>query len=245
MFDLRARKNGNPLVVGHRGAMAVAPGNTLPGLELGLARGADILELDVQLSADRQVMLFHDITLEAIAGVAGRVADYPASYLETLDVGAWFDPAFAGTTMPRLDTVLSWARGRVPLMIELKHEPAGDSDLEQLTVDLILDHGMADEVVFISFDQFALQRAKSRYPGIAASFIYVARLLNPLAQVSGLNVDALSPATNFLTPGEVRQIHAAGYACTPGGWWWDYPLLKSWGVDTVSANDPALVTFNA
>ena len=243
MFDLRARKNGNPLVVGHRGAMAVAPGNTMAGLAAGLARGADILELDVQLSADRQIMLFHDITLEGIAGVSGCVADYPAAYLETLDVGASFDPAFAGATMPRLDTVLGWARGRVPLMIELKHEPAGDSDLEQLTVDLVLDHGMADEVVFISFDQYALQRVKARHAGVAASFIYIGRLLDPLAQVSGLVLDALSPATNFLTAAEVRLIREAGYACTPGGWLWDYPLLKSWGVDTVSANDPALVHF--
>jgi glycerophosphoryl diester phosphodiesterase len=60
MFDLKQRKNGRPLLVGHRGAMVVAPENTMPAFEVGLAGGADILELDVQLTADNQVILLHD-----------------------------------------------------------------------------------------------------------------------------------------------------------------------------------------
>ncbi len=243
MFDLRQRKNGRPLLVGHRGAADVAPGNTFPALEAGLAGGADILELDVQLTADKRVVLFHDDNLLNKAGVDGRIGEFTADYLQTLDVGSYFDESFAGTQIPLLDEVLAWAKGRIPLMIELKHGPVFEPKLDERTVRLVEAHDMEDEVVFISFDQFALQRVKRLNPHIAAGFIYLGRLLNPLAQVEGLELDFMCPATNWLTPEEVKLIHDAGYACSPGGFWWDYPTLIEWGVDTISSNNPAAVDY--
>lgn len=243
MFDLRQRKNGRPLLVGHRGAMGVAPGNTFAALEAGLAGGADILELDVQLTADGQVVLFHDATLDHTTGVNGRVGDYPAEFLQALDAGSWFDPTFAQERIPLLAEVLAWAKGRIPLMIELKHGPVFEPALDRATVSLIEDFAMIDEVVVISFDHFALQRVKQQQPDIATSAIYIGRYLNPLALFTGLEVDGLSPATDFLTPTEVKQIQQAGYACSPGGLWWDYATLIEWGVDTVSSNDPANVVW--
>lgn len=244
MFDLRCKKNGNPLVIGHRGALALAPGNTFPALEAGVANGADMLEIDVQLSADGEVMLFHDFDLQHTAGISGHIGEHSAEMLRTLDVGSSFDPKFKGTTIPALSEVLSWAKGHVPLMIEVKHEPVRDDALEEKTVRLVEDYDMVDEVVIISFDQFALARVKQLNPGIATSFVYIGRYRNPLCLVDGLELDALSPATNFLTPEEVNMIHRAGYACSPGGLWWDYPLLKAWNVDTVSSNDPSIVQFH-
>ncbi len=223
--------------------MDVAPENTMPSFIAGLAGGADILELDVQLTADEQVIVFHDDNLLHKTGVPGRVCDYPADYLLTLDVGRHFDQRFAGTRMPLLSEVLVWARGRVRLMIELKHGPVFDPRLDYRTVELIEAHGMVDDVICTSFDQFALRRVKECNRQIATSFIYVGRVLNPLSLVEGLEVNALSPATNFLTYEEVRLIQSAGYACTPGGFYWHYPTLLQWGVDTISSNDPAQVQF--
>lgn len=243
MFDLRQRKNGRPLLVGHRGAAEAAPENSFPALKAGLAGGADILELDVQLTADKRVVLFHDDNLLDKAGVDGRVGDFTADYLQTLDVGSYFGEAFAGTQIPLLDEVLAWAKGRITLMIELKHGPVFEPELDEYTIRLVEAHNMTDEVVFISFDQFALQRVKRLNPNIAAGFIYSGRMLNPLSVVSGLAVDFMCPGTNWLTPEEVKLIHDAGYACSPGGFWWDYPTLINWGVDTVSSNNPAAVEW--
>ncbi len=245
MLDLRARKPADrPLIVGHRGALAVAPENTMAAFQAGLAGGADIIELDVQLTADDQVVVYHDFDLGARTTLQGPVRAYPAEVITDLDVGSAFGPAFAGARIPLLVEALAWARGRVPLFIELKHEPALDDGLEDRVIDLIEDFGMVDEVALISLDQFALRRAKARHPGIAASFLYIGRFLDPLRLVAGLTVEILSPATNFLTSEEVRRIQAAGYLCSPGGLWWDYPLLRDWGVDTVSSNDPASVRFD-
>lgn len=238
MFDWR-RKNGRPLLVGHRGAMAVAPENTMAAFEAGLAGGADILELDVQLTADGQVIVFHDTDLSFKTGVAGQVSDYTADFLRTLDAGRYFHEHFSGLRMPLLDEVLAWAKGRVALMVELKHGPRFNPALDRSTVALIEKHEMVDDVILTSFDQFALRRVKEFNPLISTSFIYVGRYLDPLALVKELKVDALSPATDFLTREEVALIQSAGYICSPGGFWWDYPTLIAWGVDTISSNDPA------
>lgn len=243
VFDLRQRKNGRPLLVGHRGAMAVAPENTMVSFETAVSAGADIIELDVQLTADGQVIVFHDPDLQRKTGVSGHVGQYSAEFLQTLDVGHHFGAAFSGTPMPLLDDLLSWAKGRIPLMIELKHGPIFVEQLEATTIHLIEDHNMVDEVVLTSFDQFALRRAKQLNPAIATSFIYGGRLLDPLALVRDLSVDALSPFTDYLTAAEVALIQKAGYACSPGGFWWDYPTLIAWGVDTISSNDPGSINL--
>lgn len=241
MLNLRQRKNGHPLLVGHRGAMDVAPENTFPSFAAGLAGGADIIEFDVQLTADGKVVVFHDDDLLKKTGVTGRICDHPADYLQTLDVGSYFDHHFANTPMPLLEEVLVWGKGRVALMIELKHGPVFEPALDAAVVELIEAYDMVNDVICISFDQFALKRIKEHNPNIATSFIYVGRALDPLNMIKGLKVDALSPATNFLTREEVVCIQQAGYACSPGGTWWDYPTLVEWGVDTISSNNPANV----
>ncbi|MCA9898789.1 MAG: hypothetical protein H6654_09115 [Ardenticatenaceae bacterium] len=243
MFELRREKNGRSLLVGHRGAMAVAPENTMPSFEAGLAGGADLLELDVQLTADEQVILFHDTLLEAKTGIRGQIGDFTAEFLCTLDVGSYFDPQFAGLKMPLLDEMLAWAKNRVALMIELKHGPVFEPRLDQYVVRLIEQHGMADQVVLISFDQFALRRVKQMNRNLTVSLIYVGRFCDPLAMVGGVPLDGLSPATDFLTQEEVKRIQKAGLACTPGGFYWDYPTLLAWGVDTISTNNPAAFSF--
>jgi len=224
--------------------MAVAPGNTMAALAAGRARGADMLELDVRLTGDGAVILFHDSDLAAITGVQGRVRDYPAAFLQTLDVGSYFDAAFAAERMPLLADVLAWARGKIPLLIELKHEPPWQDALEDKVIDLIEDFAMVDEVVLMAFDQFALARVRDRNPKIATTFMYHGRFLDLMAVIDGLGLAALSPMTQYLGAAEVRQIHAAGLACSPGGWQWNYPQLAAIGVDTVGANDPALVQFS-
>jgi glycerophosphoryl diester phosphodiesterase len=221
--------------------MAVAPENTMVAFETGLAAGADILEMDVQITADNQVIVFHDIALRDKTGADGMIHHHSAEFLQTLDVGSHFNPTYAGLKMPLLDEVLTWGRGKVILMIELNHGPYFNTDLDRNTVSLIQDHQMMDEVIIISPDQYALQRVKSLDPSISTSITFGGRLLNPFAIIQDLVVDGLSPFTDYLTKEIVEMIQKAGYFCSPGGFWWDYPTLLEWGVDTISSNDPASV----
>ena len=110
------------LVIGHRGAAAHAPENTLPSFELALQQGADALELDVHLSADGEVMVIHDPTLDRTCDRRGFVSGRTAAEMRTMDAGYRFPTgrwSGRGAYVPRLAEVLD-AWPTVPLLIEVK-----------------------------------------------------------------------------------------------------------------------------
>ena len=100
MFDLRQSKNGRPLLVGHRGAMDIAPENTMSAFRAGLAGGADILELDVQLTADKQVMVFHDTDLIICSGLALGLGLSIAEKLQIKALVTTFQPGQTTSEFP-------------------------------------------------------------------------------------------------------------------------------------------------
>ncbi|WP_369056141.1 glycerophosphodiester phosphodiesterase [Kineococcus terrestris] len=145
------RRRGSPLVVAHRGASATAPENTLAAFESALWAGADLLELDVQLTADGVPVVLHDATLDRTTDGTGAVADTPWHRLERLDAGGWFSPAFAGQRVPSLGRVaqlLARHPGR-GLLVEFK----GDWTAEQagVAVAVLRRTGVAQRCVLQSF----------------------------------------------------------------------------------------------
>ena len=89
-------------VIGHRGAAARAPENTLAGLRRARELGAAWVEFDVMLTADRVPVLIHDETLERTTTGRGEVARHTAAEIRALDAGGWFAPEFAGERVPTL-----------------------------------------------------------------------------------------------------------------------------------------------
>lgn len=117
-----------PLVIAHRGDSAHAPENTLPAFEAAVAKGADWIELDLQLSRDDEVVVCHDDELTRLAGSPARLRDLDARTLAATDVGGRLFPAFAGTGVPSLRQVLDTIGSRVPLYLELKSSGRGRRD---------------------------------------------------------------------------------------------------------------------
>jgi glycerophosphoryl diester phosphodiesterase len=89
-------------VIGHRGAAACAPENTLAGLRKSRELGALWVEFDVMLTQDGVPVLIHDETLERTTSGRGRVKDHTLAEIKALDAGAWFAPAFTGEPVPTL-----------------------------------------------------------------------------------------------------------------------------------------------
>ena len=108
-------------VVAHRGASGAAPENTLAAVRGAIADGADWIEIDVQETADGEVVVIHDRDLMKLAGVGLDTKDATLAELEQIDVGSWFDPVFAGERVPTLRAVLEEARGKAGVVIELKY----------------------------------------------------------------------------------------------------------------------------
>lgn len=93
-------------VIGHRGAAARAPENTLAGLRRAHELGAAWVEFDVMLSGDGVPILIHDETLERTTDGHGAVPDHGLAAIRELDAGAWFAPAYAGERVPTLEEAI-------------------------------------------------------------------------------------------------------------------------------------------
>ena len=185
MIDLRRPELGRVLVVGHRGAEALAPENTWSSLQRGYEAGADMLEVDVQITRDGRPILYHDFTLQPKLGDPRWIRDLTWHELRALDVGTWFGPSFGGERVPLFSDVLAWARGRVALWVDLKHGflNSHESSLEMSALDLIEKADMTDHVVISSWDQVALERVCARNPETLLAVNMRQRVREPVEQI--------------------------------------------------------------
>lgn len=142
-------------IVCHRGANKIAPENTLPAFECALAAGFDFIELDLHISADGEIFVFHDADLSRTTNGYGPTCDKTLAELRTLDAGSWFDPFFAGTPIPTLHEVLA-----------LLHRYSGRAYLEFKTappervIELVEAAGLSDRVFYWSFNSDFLRSAR-------------------------------------------------------------------------------------
>lgn len=124
-------------IIAHRGSSLKAPENTLAAVEQAIRDRADGIEIDVRLTADGEVVLYHDESLRRLAGDERRVGELRQSDLDEVDVGSWFGDPFIGERIPGLDEVLAAVRGRATLMIELKPDPGSELELVEAVIDAL------------------------------------------------------------------------------------------------------------
>lgn len=172
-IDLRSYDR--PLIIAHRGYRAKYPENTIVAFEAALDSGADMLELDVRLTRDRQMVVIHDETLKRTTGKSGLVKGYNLPELKALDVGDWFQPCFAGQRIPTLEEVLQCFGGRVLINIEIKgseYEESHPPDaVERQVVGLVLRKNLRDSVLISSFEAKILQNIEELRYGLALALI--------------------------------------------------------------------------
>ncbi|MBK9249726.1 MAG: hypothetical protein IPM69_16815 [Ignavibacteria bacterium] len=115
----------NQFVVGHRGSSGTAPENTLASVREALSAGADMVELDVQLTADHEIVVFHDAVLGRTTPGKGKVITTHSNTMHALDAGAWFSKEFTGETVPSLRQAIALIKGKAYLNIEIKPPQPG------------------------------------------------------------------------------------------------------------------------
>jgi glycerophosphoryl diester phosphodiesterase len=145
--------------VAHRGLWSPGgpPENSLGAFQAACARGFGI-ELDVQLSADGEAMVFHDETLERMTGVKGRLADRTAAELSELRLKD------TDERIPTLLEALAEIGRRALVQIELKTPYGAVGPLEQRVHELIIDH--AGPVAVIGFNPYSHAWFAERFPGV-------------------------------------------------------------------------------
>ncbi len=166
------------IVVAHRGASMQAPENTMEAFRLGVEAGADAIELDVHLTADGQLAVIHDDTLDRTTDRTGAVVERTMDEIREADAGATFtrtdDSGFPfagrGLTVPTLVEVLEWLPDDVGLVIEIKARAAADA-----VVEAVRDHSVrsSGRLVVISFDEHAIERVRELDREIKTGYLLV------------------------------------------------------------------------
>jgi glycerophosphoryl diester phosphodiesterase len=230
-----------PAILGHRGASAQAPENTLAAFRLAMAQGADGVELDARRCASGEVVVFHDQDALRIAGAPLRVAEVPLDVLRELDAGAWKGAGFRGERIPLLAEVLEALPG-ARVNVELKAERR-DRRLAGAAAEVIRRAGASGRVIASSFDAGLLAAFQRAAPEVACGLLVDRRagwrLLAELA-LWRLRPEAVHPEHGLATAAQVGRWRARGLAVSV--WTVDEPAearrLAGLGVDSLITNRP-------
>lgn len=229
----------NPVeVTAHRGYSAVYPENTIPAFKGAIQVGADWAELDVQQTADGEVIVMHDSNLKRTTGLDKEVWQVTWDEIKDLDNGSWFDKKYQTVRIPTLEEVLKVCRGKIHLNIEIK--PSGhDKDLEEQVAKLLKKYHMRDTCVVSSLKYDSLRKIKQADDSIETAYITSVSYGNftDLEYADGYSVES-----TLLSKGFVNKAQKAGkqiYVWTVNS---EERLEKvvGMGIDNVITDDPVM-----
>ena len=190
-----------PLIIGHRGAAAYAPENTMISFEKALALGANGIEIDVQMSKDGGLVICHDERVDRTTNGRGAIQALTLKEIQNLDAGSWFGKEFSGEKIPVLEELLDFLRGRdVLLNIELKNGIVLYRGLEEKVLEALRIYRMEHCTTLSSFNHYSLLRLKELNPHIPTGILYVAGLVEPWEYARRIGADALHPIYYSVLP---------------------------------------------
>jgi len=199
-------------VIAHRGFSGRAPENTLLAIREAIAIGAEMVEIDVTMTADGHVILLHDETLDRTTSGTGPPTDHTLEEIRELDAGAWFSTVFAGEKIPTLSEALRTVKGRILINIEIKSE-AVDHGVVPKIASLIAEHEMHDQVIVSSFSPEALLRMKMADPEVITATLFNKDLhtgRDPLEIVLEVGSRGFNISARRLTAAMIERCHKHG-----------------------------------
>jgi glycerophosphoryl diester phosphodiesterase len=157
-----------PWIIAHRGASHDAPENTLPAFELAWKQGADGIEGDFHLTADKKVICIHDYDTQRVSGKKLIVAKSNLSELQKLDVGTWKDPQWRDVRMPTLDEVLATVPKGRKFYIEIK---SNEEIVPYVLASVVQSKVPREQIIIISFDQKVIASMRKSAPDLVANWL--------------------------------------------------------------------------
>ncbi len=196
-------------VSAHRGFSRKAPENTIPAFQAAVDSGADYIELDVQLTADDQLVVFHDEKIDRTTDGKGLLRKYTYEQLQQFSAGSWFskDGEFDDVKIPLLTEVLDLVGDDIMLNIEIKRSGEPKKTAEHV-VDLIEEYDIVNSCYVTSFSYPALKKVKQLNPKIKTGFIANLATATSYAQLP--YIDAVSMNYLFVNQSVVNSAHHNG-----------------------------------
>jgi glycerophosphoryl diester phosphodiesterase len=240
------------LIIGHRGASAVAPENTMAAFREAIAAGCDGIEFDVRLTRDGVPVIIHDNTLQRTAGLAARVADLTWTEMKQIDVGSWFTlsgNSFANETVPSLEELLTlFESNNLLIVLEMKCDSRSEHlPLAEACCRLINEHSLKQRTIVECFDLAALTIVKDIDPEIRTAALFEPgftisdqRIVDKAIEV-GASVLALHhrlARRSLVEKAKLAGLQVAVWTVDDPSW---IALARSMGVDALITNDPAVM----
>lgn len=232
-----------PLVIAHRGASADEPENTLRAFALAIAQGAQMIELDLHFSADGQVVVIHDETLDHTTNLTGRVDQFTLAEIKRADAGK-------GECVPTLEETLDLTQGKVQLYLEIKDVRAAAE-----TLRIVRARRCQADVLLASFDLKLMQQLGEEVRDMELGLILGNETLNPFVRwreafpwlaLRHINYQTLCMQVELCFGYLARRVKASGKKLYV--WTADeeaqFDRMCQLGVDGIVTNRPAqLVSF--
>ncbi len=240
----RYRLPASKFVVGHRGACAYAPENTLASYRLALSHQVEFVEQDLQITKDKVLVCSHDTSLERVSNVAeifpdrfqekeikGQkikqwlIHDFTLDEIQQLDAGARFNPKFKGEKIPTFQDAIDLIKGKAGLCPETKGpEYYGrlGFDMEALFIEVLKKNGLnkasvnpKTPILIQSFSKQSLDKLLKTKTGWPMLWLSATKWTPAMLDEAGKKFSALGPSKGEVTPAFVEQAHTHGLKVIP------------------------------
>lgn len=228
-------------IVAHRGFFSEYPENTMLAFRKAVETDCDGIELDVQLTADDEVVVIHDETVNRTTDGKGLIREMTLAQLRGLNAHGAFVGRFDFEPIPTFREYLAYmADKRQFTNIELKNSIFVYPQLEEKVIALIREYRLEDRCCFSSFNHFSMQRCKELAPGMATGLLTSSWLVNAGAYGKSIGADYINCIYSFCTPENVAEIQGQGLNCN--AWTVNDPehmrMLAKLGVESIITNCP-------
>lgn len=187
--NITIAQNNQVTIMAHRGASGIAPENTLSAIKEAINLNADYAELDVQETADGEIILLHDNGLKRTTGLDKNIWITNYDEIKFLDAGSWFSEKYKGEPIPKFKDVIDLVRGKLKLNIELKTN-GHEKQLADRVVKIVKDKNVSKECFFTSFDYAQIKRVKEIDSTLKVGLIF--KKMPDTTDVFKLKIEALS-----------------------------------------------------
>ena len=227
-LELLKSKTGRTLIESHRGMEGDVPENSWSAIKLGHELGADLIEVDVQVSQDGVPFLRHNYQLPD-----GRWChDVPWNDLKELKI--------EGEPLPKLEDVLVWARNAgTNMSLDIKTFFKLEGSLTKEVVRLLERTNTKDKVLLLFFDHQELLHTKLAHPELAVRALLTGRLVNIAEYLRKIQADCVSLSYGTLRPEDIERIHSIGAAVILIEYWnQNSDLFQQFDIDVLSVGNP-------
>lgn len=232
-----------PKVVAHRGFSGKYPENSTLAFEKSIKAKADMIELDIRITKDKEIIVIHDLDLKRTSDGEGSVEEMTLAEIHQYDIGSWLSPRFTGQRVPLLRDVLRLCKANgMELNIEIK--ATEHTEIVPMLNEMLIEEDFLQGVIVSSFDIPLLEALKEINPEIPCGYLFdKTDIMEVLKESASKGFEAIHPRWLRITPEAKAEADRLGIMinCWTVNLEEDMQSMIELGVNGIITNYPDLL----